>query len=172
MKKQLRNIYLVGMTGVGKTSIGKILANILHWAFVDVNETIEAIYGRNMKEIFFTFGEESFRNMETTILQELSQGEHQVFACNCDSVFDSKKLNTMKRTGITIWLDAPFQNLVERIEKMDEPTVPDGETSEVIQEMIKIRENYYQQADIRITTDKTTPEITAEKIVQVLQHIE
>ena len=171
MNKPLRNVYLIGMTGVGKTSVGKILANKLHWAFVDVNETIEAIYGRNMKEIFLTFGEESFRNMETTMLKELSQGEHQVFACNSDSVLDQRKLQTMKRTGITIWLDAPFQDLVERIEQMEEPTVPEGEMSIVIQQMIKTRENYYQQADVRVSTDKSTPEVTAEKIIQVLYQI-
>ena len=171
MKKTLKNIYLIGMIGVGKTSVGKILANKLHWAFVDVNETIEAIYGRSLKEIFLTFGEESFRNMETTILQELSQGEHQVFACNSDSVLDEGKLLTMKHTGVTIWLDAPFQDLLERIEKMKEPSVPEGDTSIVIQAMIEARKNYYKQADIRMSTDQSTPEVMVEKIIQVLQQI-
>jgi len=171
MIKQLRNVYLVGMTGVGKTTVGKILANNLQWAFVDVNETIEAIYGRSMKEIFSTFGEESFRNMETTMMKELSQGEHQVFACNCDSVLDEKKLDTMKQTGITIWLDVPSQDLLERIKQMKKPSVTEGETSEVIQQMIKTRENYYKQADVRIATNQSTPEDTVEKIVLILQQI-
>lgn len=160
------------MTGSGKSTIGKILANELQWAFVDVNETIEAIYGQSLKEIFDSFGEESFRNMETTILQELSQGEHQVFACNSDSVLDEKKLHTMKRTGITVWLDAPFHELMRRISQMKEPFLADEEPQKVLQEMIEARENYYQQADIRVATDKNTPRTIAEKILLVLEQID
>lgn len=160
------------MTGVGKTTVGKILANRLQWAFVDVNETIEAIYGRTLHEIFESFGEDSFRNMETTILQELSQGEHQVFACNSDSVLEERKLRTMKKTGITIWLDAPFEELVERIEQMGKPAPPEADSSAAFQQMVKSRENYYQQADIRVATDKRSSEVTAEKIFQVLHRFQ
>ena len=168
----LRNVYLIGMTGVGKSTVGKILANRLKWAFVDVNETIEAIYGRNLNEIFSTFGEESFKNMETTILQELSQGEHQVFACNCDTALDERKVETMKRTGVTIWLDAQVQDLLKRIGQMEEPTVPEGEVSEIVLKMVEDRENYYRQADVRVATDKASPEVTAHQILQVLKQID
>ena len=171
MKKALRNVYLIGMTGVGKSTVGKILANEFRWAFVDVNETIEAIYGRSLNEIFKTFGETSFSNMENTILQELSQGEHQVFACNCDSVLDAKKLQTMKKTGITIWLDARMPDLLERIGRMEEPAVPEGDPSKVILQMMEDRQNFYRQADIRIATDDVSPDATANQIIQVLRQI-
>ena len=92
MNGSLRNIYLIGMMGVGKSTIGRILANHLKWAFIDVNEMLEAIYSRPLQEIIATFGEESLRTMEATMLQELSQGEHQVFACNSDTVL--KKANS------------------------------------------------------------------------------
>ena len=103
MNMSLRNIYLIGMMGVGKSTVGRILANQLKWAFVDVNEMLEAIYNRPLSEISNTFGEESLRNMEGTMLQELSQGEHQVFACNSDAVLEENKLRTMdlrKKSGI------------------------------------------------------------------------
>ncbi len=160
------------MTGVGKTTVGKILSNNLKWAFVDVNETIEAIYGRSQKEIFDSFGEDSFRKMEMTVLQELSQGEHQVFACNCDAVLDERKLLTMKRTGITIWLDAPFQDILERIGEMEKPGFPGRDTSQTIQQMVKSREGYYKQADVHVATHESPPELTAQKILQLLRQIE
>ncbi|MAG21521.1 MAG: shikimate kinase [Candidatus Marinimicrobia bacterium] len=172
MNNQLRNIYLIGMTGVGKSTVGKILANRLRWAFVDINETMEAIYGRSLREIIESFGEESLRNMESTTLQELSQGEHQVFACNSDSVLDESKMGTMQTTGITIWLDAPANELVQRIERMEDPIVPEeGEPSKVIETMLKEREAFYQQADARIATDEFTPESAAEQILQLLRKL-
>ena len=51
MNMSLRNIYLIGMMGVGKSTVGRILANQLKWAFVDVNEMLEAIYNRPLLEI-------------------------------------------------------------------------------------------------------------------------
>ena len=55
MNMSLRNIYLIGMMGVGKSTVGRILANQLKWAFVDVNEMLEAIYNRPLLEISNTF---------------------------------------------------------------------------------------------------------------------
>ncbi|MFQ6675642.1 MAG: shikimate kinase [Fidelibacterota bacterium] len=171
MKKIIRNIYLIGMTGAGKTTVGKILANKLEWAFVDVNETMEAVYGRSLKEIFDTFGEESFRNMEATMLQELSQGEHQVFACNSGSVIDEKKLQTMKRTGIIIWIDVSLKDLIRRVEKMDRPAVSEGDVGKTVRDMMQDFRKYYEQADLRLATDGTPPEVAADQILQILKQI-
>ena len=171
MKSQLRNIYLIGMTGVGKSTVGKILANRLRWAFVDINETMEAIYGRSLREIIESFGERSLRNMESTTLQELSQGEHQIFACNSDSVLDESKMGTMQTTGITIWLDAPANELLHRIKKMKDPIVPEGEPSQVIETMLREREAFYQQADARIATDEFTPESAADQILKLVRQL-
>ncbi|MCH7731232.1 MAG: shikimate kinase [Candidatus Marinimicrobia bacterium] len=169
MKKELNNIYLIGMSGVGKSTVGKLLANRLKWAFIDVNQTIEAIYDKKLTEIIDTFGEESFRKMESTLLEELSHGEHQVFACNCDTIIEERKLKIMKSSGVTIWLDVAIEDLLERINKMENPVMPEGDPVKIIQEMMNYRNSYYQQADVRIATEKVPPEVTTEKIIQLLR---
>lgn len=169
MKLGLRNIYLIGMNGVGKSTIGKILANHLHWAFVDINQTIEAIYNRPLQEIFDTFGEESFKNMETTILRELSQGEHQVFASNCDSVLDTMKFETMKNSGVTIWLEASPNILIERLKKMKD--FPDKDVESFIKQKLEYRNLFFQQADLRLNTDRTSPETITKKIIIALKQM-
>ena len=119
MDKDLKNIYLIGMEGVGKSTLGRLLANHLKWAFVDFNEILEAIYNRPINEINNTFEINALRNIEENILAELSRGLHQVFACNSDLVIKGSKLKLMDATGITIWIDAPTSDLLERIEGRD-----------------------------------------------------
>ena len=169
MNGSLRNIYLIGMIGGGKSTIGRILANQLKWAFIDVNEMLEAIYSRPLQEIIETFGEDSLRKMEATMLQELSQGEHQVFACNSDTVLEESIFQTMDTTGATIWLDAPVADLVERMESKDMVIEAGGDPGNILQEMLDDRKKYYQRANVRVATDNLPPEVTAKEILKVLK---
>lgn len=171
MNMSLRNIYLIGMMGVGKSTVGRILANQLKWAFVDVNEMLEAIYNRPLLEISNTFGEESLRNMEGTMLQELSQGEHQIFACNSDAVLEENKLRTMNSTGATIWLDAPIIDLLERMDSKEIIMEAGGEAGNILQEMLLDRRSYYEKANIRVATDDLSPEMTVAEIMKVLNQL-
>lgn len=171
MYSTLRNIFLIGMIGVGKSTVGRMLANRLKWAFVDVNETLEAIYGRPIPEITDTFGEYSLRNMEATMLQELSQGEHQVFACNCDTALEENKLQTMNNSGVTIWLDAPATDLVARLESKELVIEAGHDPGDILQEMLDDRKIYYEQANVRVATDDLTPEVTVDEILKVLKHL-
>lgn len=168
MHNSLRNIYLIGMMGVGKSTVGIILANRLKWAFVDVNEMLEAIYNRSLLEISETFGEESLRNMEGTMLQELSQGEHQVFACNSDSVLEESKMRTMDTNGVTIWIDTPVADLVERMESKEIIIEAGGKPGNILEEMLEDRRVYYEQANIRVANDNLSPEMTVEEIIKAL----
>ncbi len=171
MEISLRNIYLIGMMGVGKSTIGRILANRLKWAFIDVNEMLEAIYNRPLVEIINTFGKESIQNMEGTMLQELSQGEHQVFACNSDAVLEENKLSTMDSTGATIWLDAPVADLLERMESKDLIMESGGEAGNILQEMLLDRQSFYEKANVRVATDELTPENTVNEIINILNEL-
>ncbi len=171
MSDSLRNIYLVGMVGVGKSTVGRILANRLQWAFVDLNEMLEAIYNRSLTEISDSFGEASLRNMEATMLNELSQGEHQVFACNSDTVLEESKLKTMDTTGATIWLDAPVADLVKRMETKEIIIEAGGDPGNILQEMLDDRKKYYEKANVRVATDDLSPEVTAEEIINILSQL-
>ena len=171
MNNSLRNIYLVGMVGVGKSTVGRILANRLQWAFIALNEMLEAIYNRSLSEITDTFGEESLRNMEATMLTELSQGEHQVFACNSDTVLEESKLKTMDTTGATIWLDTPVVDLVKRMETKETIIESGGKPGDILQEMLDDRKKYYEQANVRVATDNLSAEVTAEEIINILNQL-
>ena len=171
MNEDLKNIYLIGMEGVGKSTLGRLLANQLKWAFVDFNEILEAIYNRPINEINNTFEINALRNIEENILAELSIGLHQVFACNSDLVIKGSKLKLMDATGITIWLDAPTSDLLERIEGRDMEIQGKNISEKILREMIEDRKKYYSKANIRIPTDSLTPHKTLKTIIEVLKNL-
>jgi shikimate kinase len=109
--------------------------------------------------------------MEATMLQELSQGEHQVFACNSDTVLEESKFQTMDTTGATIWLDTPVADLVERMESKEMIIEGGGDPGNILQEMLDDRKKYYQRANVRVATDNLTPEVTAKEILKVLKSL-
>jgi shikimate kinase len=108
------NIYLVGLMGAGKTTIGRQLAKRLQRKFLDSDHEIEARTGVRIPVIFEIEGESGFRKRESQVLRELSVGRELVLATGGGAVLASENRRCLRDTGLVIYLHAPPEVLYER----------------------------------------------------------
>jgi shikimate kinase len=108
------NIYLVGLMGAGKTTVGRQLAKRLHRRFLDSDHEIEARTGVRIPTIFEIEGEAGFRRRESQVLQELSKEIDLILATGGGAVLSAENRDCLRETGTVIYLHAPPEVLYER----------------------------------------------------------
>ncbi|MBA0832725.1 hypothetical protein Goarm_017094 [Gossypium armourianum] len=110
------SIYLVGLMGSGKTTVGKILSHVLGYSFCDSDTLIEQeVNGMSVAEIFKLHGESFFRKKETEVLQRLSSKKQLVVSTGGGAVVRDVNWDYMQKKGIVVWLDVPLEALAQRI---------------------------------------------------------
>ncbi|KAK8644495.1 hypothetical protein V6N13_123801 [Hibiscus sabdariffa] len=110
------SIYLVGLMGSGKTTVGKILSHVLSYSFYDSDALIEQeVDGISVAEIFKCHGESFFRKKETEVLQKLSSKKRLVVSTGGGAVVRDENWDYMQKKGIIVWLDVPLEALAQRI---------------------------------------------------------
>jgi shikimate kinase len=175
--KRNKLIYLTGFMGSGKSTVGPILANTLGYDFVDIDKAIEQQTGKTVREIFKDPGEEYFRTLERALVQELLMKEHMVISLGGGTIADAVNFPLIRASGILVYLKAAPEHLFKRLHhKSDRPILVDiagDRLSEEalrlrIQELYARREQFYEQADIVISTDEHKVGITVDKIVKGL----
>ncbi len=165
----MKNIYLVGFMGTGKTTVGKILAKRLNKEFLEMDEVIEQKSGKKITEIFKLHGEAHFRKLEKELLRNIANKENLVVSCGGGIVCDKENLAILKKTGIIFSLTASKERIYERTEKCkDRPLLNVSDPLKKIEELLALRTPCYKQAHYLIDTDKTGPEAVAEKIIGIL----
>lgn len=162
------NIYLVGFMGSGKTTVAGILAERLGWELIDTDNYIEKKSDMVIKDIFAAEGEETFRDMETEALVELSLTEHKVISCGGGIVLRRDNTDLMRQGGRIVLLNATPQTIYERVRHgTDRPVLNGNMTVEYITELMEKRSAYYEYAaDIVVNTDGRTAEAIADEIMQ------
>jgi shikimate kinase len=108
------NIYLVGLMGAGKTTIGRFLARRLDWHFIDTDREIERRTGVSIPTIFEIEGEEGFRKRESQVIADISGKISGVVATGGGSVLREENRTAMRMSGFVVYLDVPPQTLWER----------------------------------------------------------
>jgi shikimate kinase len=108
-------VFLVGFMGVGKSTLGRQLAESLGWSFVDSDAAIEADQAASIVRIFQEVGEARFREIERrTIAALASSGDRTVVACGGGAYCDAESRTVMDRCGVTVWIDQPFDRIWRR----------------------------------------------------------
>jgi shikimate kinase len=110
-----RRVYLVGMPGSGKSSVGQELAVILGLPFGDLDAEIEAAEGRSIEQMFAGGGERAFRRVEAAALRSTARGAPAVVACGGGIVMDRRNRELMRSTGTVVFLDLGVDALRERL---------------------------------------------------------
>jgi shikimate kinase len=157
------NIYLIGMMGSGKSTIGPLLAEHLGYSFLDTDTTIEKLVGQSVTEIFQTVGETEFRQIETQVLAEVSAHLRLIVATGGGIAIAQENWNHLHQ-GLVIWLDPHVEVLVARLQ--GDTTRPLLANSTDLQSklatMLAERRYRYSEADIQISIDQN---LTAEEII-------
>ncbi len=165
---------LVGLMGVGKTTVGKRLAEVLHLPFVDADEEIEKAAGMPITEIFARFGEPGFRDGEQKVITRLIQGPPCILATGGGAMTNPVTRAHLKAHATTLWLKTDLRVLARRVAgKGHRPLLKDRDPMEVLKEQARVRYPFYEQADIIVDTGDQTHVRSVERVIESLKsHLE
>jgi shikimate kinase len=165
-----RSIVLVGMMGVGKSSIGRRLAARLGIPFVDADSEIEKAAGMSIAEFFTRHGEPSFRSGEARVIARLLESGPQVRATGGGAVMNADTRAAIKAKGVSVWLSADFDVLVRRINKRknDRPMLQTADPAATLRELLVAREPVYAQSDLTVQSREVPHEAVVTEIVMGL----
>ena len=164
-----RPIVLVGMMGVGKSTIGKKLAAVLHYPFTDADDEIEQAAKMSISEIFERFGEAYFRDGERRVIDRLVRERAGVIATGGGAFCQEETRALILEKAITVWLDCDISTLVERVSRKDtRPLLRDGNPAEIISKLKQEREPFYSQAPIHIVSQSNPHQNTVQRILKAI----
>lgn len=166
------NVYLVGMMGAGKTTVGRILAKELKYRFFDTDRVIAQAANQSIADIFAEQGEEAFRELETQVLGQLSAYTNLIVATGGGIILRPINWSYLHH-GIVVWLDVPVDRLHDRLRQdTTRPLLRDGDLPSKLETLLKERERFYAQADVRVcTVGDDTPEVVALRAIEEIEKV-
>jgi shikimate kinase len=147
-----RSIVLIGMMGVGKSSVGRRLAARLAIPFVDADTEIEKAAGMSVADIFARHGEADFRSGEARVIARLLESGPQVVAAGGGAFMNLKTRDAIRAEGVSIWLKAELDVLLRRISKRrnERPLLATDDPAKTLRTLLTEREPIYAQADLTV----------------------
>lgn len=170
MSNAKRHIFLIGPSGVGKTSVAKIVAKLSNLDAVDLDDAIEQRIGMSIHEYFEQFGEAEFRERERETVRALAiEAEPHVYATGGGTVLDTRNIIDMRNNGNVVYLNAFEADIVERIKADSENARPllQGDLEEKVREQFLARRECYElAADITIATSRRDIDAVADAVIR------
>lgn len=167
-----RPIVLVGMMGVGKSSVGKRLANLLDCPFVDADDEIERSAQMSIPEIFDAYGEDYFRDGERRVIARLiteseTAKRRIIIATGGGAFVNAETRALILDKAITVWLDSEVDTLVERTaRKENRPLLRGGNPRDILGRLREERAPHYSQAPIHVLSSAGPHVQTINKVLQ------
>lgn len=169
-KRLDRPVVLVGLMGVGKSTVGRRLARRLGLSFVDSDDEIADAAGYPPAEIFERYGERDFRDGERRLVARLIESEIRVIATGGGAYVDPNTRKLLNERAITVWLDAPVDILAERTARRDtRAQLRNGDPKSVLQKLDEERRPSYAEAHIHVKSGDGAHKDVVEAIVQALE---
>lgn len=167
---KVRNIFLIGPMGAGKSTIGRTLAKELKLEFYDSDEVIEQRTGADISWIFDVEGEEGFRKRELKVIEELTQKSNIVLATGGGVVTSPENRNALAARGTVIYLKTSLQQQYERTKRdTKRPLLQTDDLETRLEDLRQEREPHYEElADISFETDKLTVKAVANNIIKYI----
>lgn len=152
----MKNIFLIGMPSSGKSTIGKRMADALHYHFLDTDRMIVRAEGRSVADIFAQYGEDYFREAERRVLRTIRPGQNLVISTGGGMPCYHDNMAYINTTGVSIFLDVPVPILLQRMlahNAYDRPLYQpnDPKLASALQQKHNVRLPFYQQADIIVS---------------------
>jgi shikimate kinase len=163
------NIYLIGMMGSGKSTIGQVLAKRIGYGFLDTDASIERLTKQSISKIFAAVGEAEFRSIESQVLSEVSAYTKLVVSTGGGIVVQQENWGSL-RQGVVVWLDVAENILWQRlVGDKTRPLLQDPHPQAKLHEILESRRSRYGEADLRIVIDRERP--PADVATEILQMI-
>jgi shikimate kinase len=167
-----RNAVLCGFMATGKSSVGKALAALLGYQFLDMDAIIESEAGMSIPQIFSTRGEQAFRELECHVAEQAAVRSGYVIATGGGTIVNRNNFENLKRNGIVIALTADPEIILSRTGSGESrPMLGKGDHLQRIRELMQQRSEAYALADITVDTSSNSIDEIAEIIVHRLQGI-
>ena len=175
MKLQKEKIILTGYRATGKTSTGKILADLLGFDFIDTDQDLEKRQGETIAEMVGRGGWDLFRRKEEDLLVELARSRNKVIATGGGSVMHETAWTKLRKNALAVWLTADVKIICQRLASDNDtedqrPALTEmGTMNEIAMVLYERQPLYEKSSDLTIVTDDKTPEEVAEIIVAALK---
>ena len=164
-----RTIALVGLMGVGKSSVGRRLASALDLPFRDADAEVEAAAGRSIPEIFADLGEPAFRDGERRVIGRLLEGPAHVLATGGGAFMSPETRALIKARAVSVWLKTDLEVLARRVARKDSrPLLSGKDPLDVLRTQAEARYPTYAQADITVETGDAAHHITVAQVIDAL----
>ncbi len=165
---KMKNIYLVGFMATGKTAVGKELAKKLQREFFDLDDLIEQRQNMRIVDIFREKGEPYFRRAEKDLVKEVSSKTDLIVGCGGGAIVDEENLTNLKKSGTVICLSADIDTILKRTQDCeDRPLLNVDDRKSCINNLLKKREPFYNQANHTINTTNLNIQEVVNKIIAV-----
>lgn len=169
-KRLDRPVVLVGLMGVGKSTVGRRLARRLGLPFVDSDAEIEDAAGLSAAEVYERYGESDFRDGERRLVARLIEGDVRVIATGGGAFVDSRTRELLNQRAITVWLDAPVDILTERTSRRDtRAQLRNGDPKATLEKLANERRRSYEEAHIHVKSGDGAHKEVVDSIVDALE---
>ena len=169
-KRLDRPLVLVGLMGVGKSTVGRRLARRLALDFVDSDAAIEDASGYSAAEVYERFGEQDFRDGERRLVARLVEGDVRVIATGGGAFVDPRTRELLNERAITVWLDAPVEVLAERTGRRDtRPLLRNHDPKGTLERLSEERRPSYAEAHIHVRSGEGPHRDVVEAIVEAIE---
>ena len=164
-----RTIALVGLMGVGKSSVGRRLSNAIGLPFRDTDAEVEAAAGRSVAEIFLALGEPAFRDGERRVIARVLDGPPLVMATGGGAFIHAETRALIKEKAISIWLKTDIAILARRVARKEtRPLLAGKDPLEVLRAQVESRYPIYAEADLVVETLDTVHHVTVDQVIRAL----
>ena len=166
-----KNLVLTGMMGVGKTTVGKRLAEKLGNRFIDIDKIIETKENKTITEIFANKGENYFRKIEKEITIDILNKKNVVIALGGGAFINPNIRKEIRNTSISVWLDLSLKALISRISNTKKrPLLKEGNLKETVNRIYSERKKIYNQSNFKIKCDLLKVDQIVNKIIKLYEN--
>jgi shikimate kinase len=165
-----RTIALVGLMGVGKSTVGRRLARRLGLPFADGDIEIEAAAAMTVSDIFTQLGEDEFRAGEARVLKRLLHAPRMVLATGGGAMLNPDTRAELKSHAVTVWMRADLETVAARVQRRDtRPLLRGRDPLVALKAMAEVRDPFYAMADVTVDVAKGAHGEAVEVIVRALE---
>lgn len=164
-----RSIVIIGLMGAGKSTIGKRVAQMLGLPFIDADAEIENVSRMTIPELFETYGEPEFRDLEHRVIKRILKTGPRVLATGGGAFMNGATRKAIAKAGISVWLKADIDVLIERVSrKSNRPLLKTKDPRATMQDLVDLRYPVYASADITVMSRDEKKDVMAVEVIDAL----